>query len=66
MLIRNALLICLDTTRAQSLSLYGHPHPTGPYLDHYAAGVVFERCLSPHIPTQTTPPSSVARMCCVE
>lgn len=50
--IRNALLISLDTTRAQSLSLYGHTHLTSPHLDRYAAGgVVFERCLSPHIPT---------------
>lgn len=48
----NVLLISLDTTRARSLSLYGHSNLTSPYLDDLAAtGTVFETCLSAHIPT---------------
>jgi arylsulfatase A-like enzyme len=48
----NVILLSLDTTRAQSLSCYGHVHLTSPYLDTLAAeGTLFETCLSPHIPT---------------
>ncbi|MBM3215708.1 DUF4976 domain-containing protein [Candidatus Poribacteria bacterium] len=48
----NVILISLDTTRARSLSLYGHSNLTSPYLDDLAAqGTVFETCIAPHIPT---------------
>ncbi|MDA1192985.1 MAG: sulfatase-like hydrolase/transferase, partial [Candidatus Poribacteria bacterium] len=48
----NVILISLDTTRAQSLSCYGHDRLTSPYLDRIAEnGTVFETCISPHIPT---------------
>jgi arylsulfatase A-like enzyme len=40
----NVLLLILDTVRAASMSLYGHPRPTTPQLERLAAGaVVFER-----------------------
>src|SRR5690606_35084320 len=44
----NLLLISLDTLRKDHLSCYGHPRPTSPFLDRFAAGAVrFEHCLSP-------------------
>jgi len=40
----NVLLLILDTVRAASMSLYGHPRPTTPQLDRLAArAVVFDR-----------------------
>jgi len=40
----NVLLLILDTVRAASMSLYGHPRPTTPQLERLAArAVVFER-----------------------
>jgi arylsulfatase A-like enzyme len=48
----NILLISLDTTRADHLGCYGWRRNTSPHLDRLAEqGAVFERCLSPHIPT---------------
>jgi choline-sulfatase len=39
----SALLITLDTTRADALSCYGNPHGTTPYLDRLAAeGIRFD------------------------
>ncbi len=43
----NVLLIVMDTVRAQSLSLYGHPRPTTPNLEKWAArGVVFDNAVT--------------------
>ncbi len=40
---RNAILISIDTLRADHLEVYGHERPTSPNLDAFAAGgVVFE------------------------
>ncbi len=48
----NVLLLSLDTLRADRLGCYGYGRDTSPNLDRLAAeGVVFERCVSPHIPT---------------
>ena len=45
---RNVLLIVLDTERAQSLGLYGHPRPTSPRLEAFARdAVVFDMAFSP-------------------
>ncbi|MFQ5746599.1 MAG: sulfatase [Gemmatimonadota bacterium] len=44
----NVLLIILDTVRARSLSLYGHPQPTTPFLERLAErGVTFDHAFSP-------------------
>jgi arylsulfatase A-like enzyme len=41
--LRNVILISVDTLRADHLGAYGHPRPTSPNLDAFAAaGVVFE------------------------
>lgn len=43
----NVLLLILDTMRAASMGLYGHPRPTTPNLDRLAArGIVFERAVA--------------------
>ena len=43
----NILLITLDTTRADRLSLYGHHVATTPFLDAWARdALVFEDCVS--------------------
>lgn len=43
----NILLITLDTVRAESLSLYGNPRQTTPFLDKLAfQSIVFDRALS--------------------
>lgn len=48
----NIVFIALDTQRADHLGCYGYPKPTSPFLDTIAsAGVVFERCYAPNIPT---------------
>lgn len=48
----NVLLISLDTTRADHLGCYGYRRNTSPHLDRLASqGMLFERCVSPHIPT---------------
>lgn len=48
----NLLLVSLDTTRADRLGCYGCARVTSPHLDAFAdRGTLFERCLSPHIPT---------------
>jgi arylsulfatase A-like enzyme len=40
---RSAVLISIDTLRADHLGVYGHARPTSPHLDAFAAGgVVFE------------------------
>jgi len=42
------LLVTLDTTRADHLGAYGYPHVDTPTLDGWAAaGVTFERCITP-------------------
>jgi len=42
------LLISMDTTRSDYLSVYGFPHPTTPHLEELAAqGVVFSHAYSP-------------------
>jgi arylsulfatase A-like enzyme len=44
----NVLLIVLDTVRAPSMSLYGHPRPTTPNLERWArGGVRFDRAIAP-------------------
>ena len=44
----NLIVITLDSLRARSMSLYGYPRPTTPYLERFAeGGVVFEDCYSP-------------------
>ncbi len=44
----NVLLLILDTVRASSLSLYGSPVPTTPYLEELGRrGVVFDWAISP-------------------
>lgn len=43
----NVLVVLWDTARADHLSLYGHPRPTTPRLDAFAAeAAVFERAYS--------------------
>jgi arylsulfatase A-like enzyme len=43
----NVLLLILDTMRAASMGLYGHPRPTTPNLDRLAArGIVFDRAVA--------------------
>ncbi|MDD9974086.1 MAG: sulfatase-like hydrolase/transferase, partial [Candidatus Poribacteria bacterium] len=50
--MRNIILISLDTLRASSMSCYGHRNLTTPHLDALAErSVLFEKCISPHIPT---------------
>ena len=44
----DVVLIVLDTTRASSLSVYGHARPTTPRLEEFAREAVrFDRCVSP-------------------
>jgi arylsulfatase A-like enzyme len=44
---RNAVLVVLDTARADRLSLYGGPRPTTPVLERLAReGVVFEQAVT--------------------
>ncbi len=44
----NVLLLVLDTVRAKSMSLYGHPKETTPSLERWAGrGVVFEQAIAP-------------------
>lgn len=44
----NILVLVLDTVRAWSMGLYGHPRPTTPKLQAWAArGVLFDRALAP-------------------
>ncbi|MBK7925225.1 MAG: sulfatase [Gemmatimonadetes bacterium] len=44
----NILFLVLDTVRAASLSLYGHPRPTSPELERLGReGVVFDQALAP-------------------
>lgn len=44
----SVLLVTLDTTRADHLGTYGYPHVDTPTLDGWAAaGVRFERCITP-------------------
>lgn len=44
----NILILVLDTVRAWSMGLYGHPRPTTPKLQSWAArGVLFDRALAP-------------------
>ncbi len=44
----DVVLIVLDTWRADRMSCYGHPEPTTPHLDRFAAeSVLFERAISP-------------------
>lgn len=46
--LQGAVLIVLDTLRADRLSTYGNPRATSPELDALAArGVLFERAMSP-------------------
>ncbi|MCP4250425.1 MAG: sulfatase-like hydrolase/transferase [bacterium] len=43
----NVLLIVLDTSRADRMSLYGHTRRTTPFLERFAArSAVFDRCIS--------------------
>jgi arylsulfatase A-like enzyme len=43
----NILLIVLDTTRRDRLSLYGHPAPTTPHLDAFAEGATrYDRAIA--------------------
>jgi arylsulfatase A-like enzyme len=45
--LHGALLIVLDTVRADHLSAYGYPRPTSPALERLAArGVLFEQAIS--------------------
>ena len=44
----DVVLIVLDTWRADRMSCYGHPEPTTPHLDRFAAeSALFERAISP-------------------
>jgi len=48
----NLILIGIDSLRSDHMSLYGYPRLTTPHIDGFAAqGTVFERVVSPHIPT---------------
>ena len=54
------LLVVLDTTRADALSLYGNPRPTSPRLDAFAKrAVVFENAFTV---APSTPPAMAALM----
>jgi arylsulfatase A-like enzyme/Flp pilus assembly protein TadD len=47
-LIRNVLLVSIDTLRADRLSSYGFPRPTTPHIDAVAReGVLFKNAYSP-------------------
>lgn len=54
----NLILITLDTTRADHLSLYGYPRPTSPWLDQFAQkATVFDHlvsCSSYTLPTHAS------------
>ncbi len=44
---RNVILISIDTLRADHLGCYGHPLPTSPNLDAFAAeGTLFEDAIA--------------------
>ncbi len=46
--VPNVVLVVLDTTRADRLSLYGNPRPTSPALDAFARdAAVYEQAISP-------------------
>ncbi|MFP8874575.1 MAG: sulfatase-like hydrolase/transferase, partial [Myxococcota bacterium] len=46
--VSNVVLISLDTTRADHLSIYGYPHNTTPFLRELAReSVVYERAYTP-------------------
>ena len=48
----NVLMIAIDTLRADHLGCYGFDRSTSPQIDSIAAaGVLFEQCIAPHIPT---------------
>ena len=48
----NLLFFGIDSMRAEHMSLYGYDRLTTPHIDKYLeGGIVFEKCLSPHIPT---------------
>ncbi|MDD6876259.1 MAG: sulfatase [Clostridiaceae bacterium] len=48
----NLLFFGIDSMRAEHMSLYGYDRLTTPNIDKYLeGGIVFEKCLSPHIPT---------------
>lgn len=48
----NLLLIGIDSLRADHMSLYGYHRQTTPHMDKFAArGAVFEKAISPSIPT---------------
>jgi len=56
----NLILISIDTTRADRLSLYGGERPTTPFLEELAAdAIVFERALST---APSTAPSHMSMM----
>lgn len=56
----DVLLVVLDTTRADALSLYGNPRPTSPRLDAFAeTAVVFDNAFSV---APSTPPALAALM----
>lgn len=56
----DVLLIVLDTTRVDALSLYGNPRPTTPHLDTLAeTAVVFENAFTV---APSTPPALAALM----
>lgn len=43
----NVLMLILDTVRASSLSVYGYPRPTSPFLERFAAdGIRFDRAMA--------------------
>jgi arylsulfatase A-like enzyme len=46
--LRDVVLVSIDTLRADGLSSYGNPRPTSPHLDALArTGFVFEQCYAP-------------------
>ncbi|MCC6731089.1 MAG: sulfatase [Chthonomonadales bacterium] len=48
----NIVLLGVDSLRADHMSCYGYPRLTTPHIDRFAqSGTLFERNLSPHIPT---------------
>lgn len=62
----NLLFFGIDSLRSDHMSLHGYPRLTTPHIDRYFrdGGIVFDRCLSPSIPTTSGYASMLTGMDC--